>query len=156
MMSPEEYTRYNAIKAVAEFGKEMDVDEFRAARRVKLAWVEEIVKNYSSVIDYGSGSGWLKELCLELNIPCQGIDEIAEKGALSRATPADLLVSITVLEHMTPDEVTNFLNLCSERAKHLLLVTNNPKCMFSHYVLWDDITHYRLYTVDSIRALFAC
>ncbi|MDA2910048.1 class I SAM-dependent methyltransferase [Nitrospiraceae bacterium AH_259_D15_M11_P09] len=153
MMTPEEYTRYNSIKAFNEFGKEMNPDEFRAARKNKLHWIRNIIKDYKSVADYGAGSGWLKEMCDEMNIRCIEIDESFERGSFANMEPVDLVVSVTVLEHMTPDEVLQFVDISAQKARYLFVATNNPGCAFSHYVLWDDITHVRLYSEGSIRAL---
>lgn len=63
------------------------------------------------------------------------------------------MTAICVIEHMTPDQVIEFIRTASRKTQALLIVTNNPKCLFSHFVLWDDITHVRLYTEHSIGAL---
>ena len=152
-MTPEEYTRYNAIKALGEFGREMSPEEFRAARKKKLCWLKDIIKGHKSVADYGAGSGWLKELCEESNIECTEIDEIGEKGSFAAMEPVDIIISVTVLEHMTPDEVSDFIDTSAEKGKYLFIATNNPRCAWSHFVLWDDITHVRMYSEGSIRAL---
>ncbi|TET46907.1 hypothetical protein E3J62_02785 [candidate division TA06 bacterium] len=153
MMTPEEFTRYNAIKAFEEFGREMNPDEFRAARKRKLPWVRNIIKDHASVADYGAGSGWVKEICDEMNIPCTEIDEISEKGSFASMEPVDIIVCVTVLEHMVPTEVLQFIDISAQKAKYLFIATNNPRCAFSHYVLWDCITHVRMYSEASIRAL---
>ena len=67
--------------------------------------------------------------------------------------PVDLVVAICVLEHMTPEQVIRFTRTAATKAPALLIVTNNPKCLFSHFVLWDDITHVRMYSEHSIGAL---
>jgi len=153
MMTPEEFTRYNALKAFEEFGREMNRDEFRAARKSKLHWIRDIIKDHTSVADYGAGSGWLKEMCDEMNIHCIEIDEISEKGSFASMEPVDIIVSVTVLEHMTPTEVLQFIDTSAQKAKYLFIATNNPRCAFSHYVLWDCVTHVRMYSEVSIRTL---
>jgi len=58
-----------------------------------------------------------------------------------------------VLEHMTPEQVIQFIDTAKQKCRALFLVTNNPRCIFSHFVLWDDITHVRLYSEHSVGAL---
>ncbi len=154
MFSAEEYTRYNAIKTEIQFGKALDAAAFRQLRKSKFQpWLPAILAPYRSIGDYGSGSGWLKEMSAELGKDCVEIDDIGGGKGLDTITPVDLLCAITVLEHMTPAEVYSFLEAARTRCRHLLLVTNNPNCLFSHFVLWDDITHVRLYSVTSITPL---
>lgn len=152
-MTPDEYNRYNAFKALGEFGKEMDMEEFRAARKRKLAWVRDVIAPFQKICDYGAGTGWFREMCEENGANCMEIDEIADKGAFSRIAPVDLVSTITVLEHMHPDEVMRFIDTAKTKCRYLFIATNNPRCAFSHFVLWDDITHVRMYSSDSIRAL---
>jgi hypothetical protein len=154
MMTPEEYTRYNAFKAVSEVGKPLDVAAFRAVRKAKFRpWLPPILAPYQSICDYGSGSGWLRELCEESGKTCIEVDDIGGGTRFADIAPVDLIVSICVLEHMTPEQVTQFFDTAKVKGRALFLVTNNPKCLFSHLVLWDDITHVRLYSEHSIGAL---
>jgi hypothetical protein len=156
MLTPQEYTKYNAFKAIAEFGREMTVNELRHARKMKLKWVKDIVKDFRSVCDFGAGSEWLREICDELGIDYIAVDEIDKKGSFAKIDPVDLVVSITVLEHQTPQEVVDFIEIARQKSNYLFIATNNPKCIFSHYVLWDDITHVRMYSEYSIAALLQC
>ena len=153
MMTPKEYEEYNALKAVGEYGREMSLEERKQSRKYNLNWVREIVRGHKVIADYGAGSGWLAEMCEEMGARCIEVDEISQKGSFAEIPPVDLVVSITVLEHMTPEEIMRFLDICALKTKRLFLVTNNPKCAFSHFVLWDDITHVRMYSDTAIAAL---
>ncbi len=154
MFSAEEYTKYNAIKTELQIGKALDASAFRQLRRSKFqSWLPPVLEPYDTIGDYGAGSGWLKEMATDLGKECIGIDDIGGGKGLFSIEPVDLLCSITVLEHMTPDEVFRFLDAARTRCRHLLIVTNNPACLFSHFVLWDDITHVRLYSATSITPL---
>lgn len=154
MLTAEEYTRYNAFKAVSEVGKPLDVAAFREARKTKFRrWLPAILEPYKSICDYGAGSGWLSELCAEAGKTCIEVDDISGGTRFADIEPVDLVVSICVLEHMTPEQVIKFIDTAANRGKALFIVTNNPKCLFSHFVLWDDITHVRLYSEHSIGAL---
>ena len=151
-LTPAEYVRYQNLK-MCKPGESMTAEQFRASRKKQLSWMRDEIRGRETVADYGSGSGWLAEMCKEAGIQCFEMDEIAMKGALETAPRVDLLTSITCMEHQTPEEVLRFVDLAADRCRHLLIVTNNPKCMFSHLVLWDDFTHVRLYSETSIRAL---
>jgi hypothetical protein len=152
-MTPKEYVKYNALKAVSEFGREMTPEEHKQGRKASLHWVREIIQGHKVIADYGAGSGWLKEMAEEMGMQCIEIDEISQKGSFAKIPVVDLVVSITVLEHMTPEEIMEFFDTCARKTQRLFLVTNNPKCAFSHFVLWDDITHVRMYSDTAIAAL---
>jgi hypothetical protein len=67
--------------------------------------------------------------------------------------PVDLVVAICVIEHMTPEQLIRFIDIAAVNSKALFISTNNPKCLFSHFALWDDITHVRLYSEHAVGAL---
>jgi hypothetical protein len=153
MFSAEEYTKYNSLKTELQIGQTLDQSAFRQVRRSKFqTWLPAILERYQTIADYRAGSGWLKGMARELGKDCIEIDDIGGGSGLTSAPPVDLLCAITVLEHMTPAEVLLFIETARARC-HLLLVTNNPSCLFSHFVLWDDITHVRLYSVTSITPI---
>lgn len=154
MMSPEEYERYHAFKAISEFGQVLDPAALKEQRKAKFRrWLPEVLAPYQTICDYGAGTGWLAELCEELGKSCTGVDDIGGGTRFTDVEPVDLVVAICVIEHMTPEQVVQFIRTSARKCRALLIVTNNPKCLFSHYVLWDDITHVRLYSEHSIGAL---
>lgn len=154
MFSPDEYRRYCSFKAISEFGRELDEAEFRAARKARFrSWLPDVLANYETVCDYGAGSGWLKELCAELGKSCVEVDDIGGGTRFDEMAPVDLVVAICVIEHMTPEQIIQFVDTASRKSKALFISTNNPKCLFSHFVLWDDLTHVRLYSEHAIGAL---
>lgn len=154
MLTPDEYRRYSSFKAVSEFGAELDEADFRDARKARFrSWLPEVLAGHERICDYGSGSGWLKDLCGELGKSCVEVDDIGGGTRFEAIEPVDLVVAICVLEHMTPEQVMQFVDTAARKGKALFISTNNPKCLFSHFVLWDDITHVRMYSEHSIGAL---
>ena len=154
MLTSEEYERYNSFKAISEFGRELEPEEFKELRKAKFRmWLPAVIEPYARICDYGAGTGWLTDLCTEVGKSCVSVDDIAGGARFEQIEPVDLVVAICVLEHMTPDQVIQFTRTAAEKAPALLIVTNNPKCLFSHFVLWDDITHVRLYSEHAIGAL---
>ena len=154
MFSAKEYTHYNALKMGPDFKSEIDIETFKQSRKEKFRkWIPEILEPYQKICDYGAGSGWLKELCTELGKECIEVDDIAGQNKFADIEPVDLVCCITVLEHMTPEQIDDFISTATTKTKSLFLVTNNPRCLFSHFVLWDDFTHTRLYSERAIGAL---
>ena len=155
MFKPSEYLAYNMLKM--GYGNPSDpteLEEFKQYRKKKMEFVLNIIANpelsVKSVCDYGSSSGWFTSLLSKSDISCIEVDDVGGDTAFTDISPVDLVVSLTVLEHQTPDEVIKFLRTAKEKVKYCLIVTNNPYCIFSHYVLFDDITHQRLYSMNSI------
>lgn len=154
MLTPEEYERYHTFKALGEFGKDMDPAEFKERRKAKFrSWLPTVLEPFGRICDYGAGTGWLSELCAEYGKTCISVDDIGGGTRFADIEPVDLVTAICVLEHMTPAEVIRFTRTAAAKSSALFIVTNNPLCLFSHFVLWDDITHVRLYSEHSIRAL---
>lgn len=154
MLTPEEYERYHSFKALGEFGREMTPAEFKERRKAKFrGWLPAVLAPYPRICDYGAGTGWLAELCAEHGHTCTSVDDIGGGTRFADVEPVDLVTAICVLEHMTPAEVIQFTRTAAAKAAALFIVTNNPFCLFSHFVLWDDITHVRLYSEHAIHAL---
>ncbi|MGQ0534907.1 MAG: hypothetical protein ACT4PT_02415 [Methanobacteriota archaeon] len=138
------YADYNRTKMG------LGVEEFDAERRAKFRFLAPFLVGRKAVIDYGAGSGWLGRWARGLGVDCFDADDLGP-NPFRGAPDADLVFSLTVLEHQSVDEADRFFAECERRGIPLVLATNNPECLYSHYVLWDDITHKRLYTQTAIE-----
>lgn len=93
-------------------------------------WAQMIMRrakkrNFSSVLDYGCGSGQLQKLLPGLDV------RDYDPGVLGKELlpePADFVVCIDVLEHIEPDKVLSVLDHIRSLTKHvaLLVVATRP------------------------------
>ncbi len=150
-----------------------DEQGLREAQRRHLKWF----KKASSVLDVGCGRGVFLDLLRENQVPAVGIDidpfmvEVCKKKGLevycqdpiehlsgARNRYGGILCS-HVIEHMGPDVVLRFLELCYhslEAGGHLVVSTPNAACwpVISHD-FWLDTTHVRPYPRALLEKILA-
>jgi len=129
-----------------------------------------------TVLDIGCGSGIFLELLQERQVNGIGIDTSSEvvmqglaKGlhiergdALSylkkKKNKYDGLILSHIIEHLTPSELINLLELANKRLKpngRVIVVTPNFKDIeVATSTFWLDITHIRPYPLPLLKQLF--
>ncbi len=149
-------------------------DYVHACGYVDQAWNRRVLEYYvpyfahcEQVLDIGCGEGQMLELLAAAGVTASGIDADAKMVQVCQARSLqvqlanlldylpdqhakyDGIFSSNLIEHLTPEQATLFLNLAFQALKPggiLLLATPNSESLIVHmFEFWRDITHVRLY-----------
>ena len=128
-------------------------------------------------LDVGCGRGEFLSLLTDAGFDCVGIEpnaveqqHLAQAGFDVRLAQANeflesvpdgafsLIVALQVVEHLDPDYLTRFISLVGKKLLAggvALLETQNPKCIMVPGNFWADVTHRRLYPVETVSFMAA-
>jgi len=153
-------------------------EKFRGSR-------ENILKHFASFVDYfanctnvldiGCGRGEFLELARDRGITARGIDvnedminfckskglDVELKDAIEALCEIedkslDGIFISQVVEHLSPDYLTNLLNLCNKKMKYgfyIIIETVNPLSLFSLANFYIDLSHVKPVHPETLRFL---
>lgn len=118
-------------------------------------------------LDFGCSAGQLLELASDVGEGCgYEIDQVAvdagrERGLTIHSDWSDVprtacILVVDVVEHMTPEELVEWLRRWHERLEsggHLIVATANPESWVAMMYFWDDWSHVRPYAEACLSAL---
>lgn len=133
-------------------------------------------KNCKKVLDIGSGRGEFLELLNQNNIRHLGIDidenmvkSCKKRGLNVKLTdlfeyllncPAkfhDGIISLQVIEHLTPIKIQNIVKLCFDKTQKnsfVIFETINPLCLQALANFWADPTHQKPIVPHTLKHIF--
>lgn len=140
--------------------------ERRHLQKDGVHWIEnmghvlEVIKmiNPQSLLDFGCSAGHFLDIVpIENKVGFETDQYAVEKGRRKgltiyddweKAPITECILAIDVIEHLKSDDVVQLFYNFHEKLKlngHLILQTDNPRCIGSHLDFYNDYTHVRMY-----------
>lgn len=130
--------------------------QYNDSRKKTFSRFFKLFSKHKKGLDLGTASGWLVKEMNNRGCEWEGTDYDEKlQDFIYPNKKYDLIVSLNIIEHQSKEQIEKFLDFCKKHTRYVFISTNNPKCLNAYYTLYNDFTHTRLITYNSLSALLS-